>query len=213
MKAPPLHASSATKSSVTAPLSGRPAATRQTLLSTSGRLFAKQGVRAVSVDDIAAAAGITKTTLYRYFPAKDDLVLACLEEESRRIWSELAVVASASPGSARAPAIMRYFVDHFRTRRRGLFALNLAVEFPGPGGAVGNAIREEIESMPGRLALLLDPADPTAAGHVAGRLVFAIFGASAACQVMGQGLYDNFLKSVEDSIADGVEGAGGIVFR
>lgn len=209
MKAPSLHASLATNPLVTAPLSRKPAATRQTLLSASGRLFAKQGVRAVSVDDIAAAAGITKTTLYRYFPAKDDLVLACLEEESRRIWSELAAVSSAAHGSARPTAIMRYFVDHFRTQRRGLFALNLAVEFPGPAGAVSNAIREEIESMPGRLALLLAPTDPTSADHLAGRLALAIFGASAACQIMDQGSYDSVLKSVEDIVANGFESVGG----
>ena len=41
-------------------------------------LFYAQGIRAVGVDAIAAAAGVSKRTLYNYFPAKDDLIAAYL---------------------------------------------------------------------------------------------------------------------------------------
>ncbi|MEU0335728.1 helix-turn-helix domain-containing protein [Streptomyces sp. NPDC006193] len=39
------------------------------------RLFLERGFEAVSVAEVAAAAGISKPTLFRYFPAKEDLVL------------------------------------------------------------------------------------------------------------------------------------------
>ncbi|MGW3954505.1 TetR family transcriptional regulator [Streptomyces sp. NPDC004752] len=39
------------------------------------RLFLAKGFDAVSVAEVAAAAGISKPTLFRYFPAKEDLVL------------------------------------------------------------------------------------------------------------------------------------------
>ncbi len=39
------------------------------------RLFMEKGFDAVSVAEIAAAAEISKPTLFRYFPAKEDLVL------------------------------------------------------------------------------------------------------------------------------------------
>ncbi|MGX2995573.1 TetR/AcrR family transcriptional regulator [Streptomyces sp. JNUCC 64] len=38
-------------------------------------LFLERGFDAVSVAEVAAAAGISKPTLFRYFPAKEDLVL------------------------------------------------------------------------------------------------------------------------------------------
>jgi AcrR family transcriptional regulator len=48
------------------------------ILDTAGRLFYGQGIRAVGVDTIAAEIGISKRTLYNYFPSKDQLILAYL---------------------------------------------------------------------------------------------------------------------------------------
>ena len=39
------------------------------------RLFRKQGYEATSVEQIAAAAEISPSTFYRYFPSKEDLIL------------------------------------------------------------------------------------------------------------------------------------------
>jgi AcrR family transcriptional regulator len=39
-------------------------------------LFAKRGYRQVSIEDVAAAAGISSRTVARYFPTKEDLLLA-----------------------------------------------------------------------------------------------------------------------------------------
>lgn len=43
---------------------------------TAIRLFGKRGYRHVSIDDIAAVAGISSRTVARYFPTKEDLLLA-----------------------------------------------------------------------------------------------------------------------------------------
>ncbi|GAA3392957.1 TetR/AcrR family transcriptional regulator [Streptomyces roseoviridis] len=49
--------------------------TRQVLSETAVELFLEKGFDAVSVAEIAAAAEVSKPTLFRYFPAKEDLVL------------------------------------------------------------------------------------------------------------------------------------------
>ncbi|GHE05126.1 TetR family transcriptional regulator [Streptomyces alanosinicus] len=52
------------------------AATRRTLLQTAARMFAERGFQDTTVKDIAAEAGVTERTFFRYFPSKEDLVFA-----------------------------------------------------------------------------------------------------------------------------------------
>lgn len=52
---------------------------RERVLQTASRLFAREGIRAVGVDRIAAEAGVGKMTLYRHFATKDELIVATLE--------------------------------------------------------------------------------------------------------------------------------------
>ncbi|WP_346895400.1 helix-turn-helix domain-containing protein [uncultured Roseibium sp.] len=47
---------------------------REKIVDAASRLFYGEGIRAVSVDAIAAKAGVTKNTLYYHFKSKDDLV-------------------------------------------------------------------------------------------------------------------------------------------
>ena len=51
---------------------------RERILETADRLFYGQGIRAVGVDTVAAEGGISKRTLYNYFPSKDELIVAYL---------------------------------------------------------------------------------------------------------------------------------------
>lgn len=56
------------------------ASTRDRIITAASALFYGQGIRAVSMDGVAAKAGITKKTLYYHFRSKDDLIAAYLEE-------------------------------------------------------------------------------------------------------------------------------------
>ena len=51
---------------------------RDRILDAANRLFYSEGIRAVSVDAIAAKAAITKKTVYYHFKSKDDLIAAYL---------------------------------------------------------------------------------------------------------------------------------------
>src|SRR5262249_45439102 len=53
--------------------------TRDRILEAATKLFYGEGIRAVSVDAVAAKAGVTKRTFYYHFRSKDDLVAAYLE--------------------------------------------------------------------------------------------------------------------------------------
>src|ERR1700686_1908897 len=53
-------------------------AMQERILETADRLFYRQGIRVVGVDTVAAEIGISKRTLYNYFPSKDDLIFGYL---------------------------------------------------------------------------------------------------------------------------------------
>lgn len=51
---------------------------RERILAAADRLFYERGIRAVGVDAVAAAADVSKRTLYQHYPSKDELIAAYL---------------------------------------------------------------------------------------------------------------------------------------
>lgn len=59
-------------------------ATKEEIIRATRELIARNGIRAVRVDEIAQTLGISKRTLYEMFADKNDLVGACLDEMSHQ---------------------------------------------------------------------------------------------------------------------------------
>lgn len=59
---------------------GQPSAVRSRLLSTAIKVFYQEGIHSVGIDRIVTTAQVTRATLYRHFPGKEDLVLAYLDQ-------------------------------------------------------------------------------------------------------------------------------------
>ena len=59
---------------------------RDRILETASALFYRRGVRAVGVDLVVEEAGVAKTSLYRHFRTKDDLIAAFLHREDEDFW-------------------------------------------------------------------------------------------------------------------------------
>ncbi|MEU4652401.1 TetR family transcriptional regulator [Streptomyces sp. NPDC023723] len=76
----------------------------QVLSDTAVRLFLERGFDAVSVAEVAAAAEVSKPTLFRYFPAKEDLVLYRIADHE----GEAARVAAEGPDPV--AALRRHFL-------------------------------------------------------------------------------------------------------
>ncbi len=65
-------------------------------------LFYRRGYTRVSVDEIAARAGLTKRTLYAHFRSKDDLLAATLQRYSDLDKARLHVIAERLPARPEA---------------------------------------------------------------------------------------------------------------
>ncbi|MBO2452207.1 TetR/AcrR family transcriptional regulator [Actinomadura barringtoniae] len=64
--------------------------TRSALLGAAQQLWAERGIHGASLDDVAAAAGLTKGAVYSNFAGKTDLLLALLERYTHdRIGTEV----------------------------------------------------------------------------------------------------------------------------
>lgn len=63
--------------------------TRQLLIDVARELFASQGIEGTTMNDIAAASGKGRRTLYTYFRSKEDIYYAVIEGELEYISEEM----------------------------------------------------------------------------------------------------------------------------
>lgn len=105
---------------------------RERILDTASSLFYQRGVRAVGVDLVVAEAAVAKTSLYRYFPTKDDLIVAFLEREDVDFWGLWDAVAAqhAEDPAGELQAHMQWIGERLgRSNYRGCPQINVAAEF------------------------------------------------------------------------------------
>ena len=81
---------------------------RDRLLSAATHLFCKNGINATGIDAIIDEAGTAKTTLYKLFGSKTNLVNAVLESEGRQ-WREWFIDALESGGGDAETKLARIF--------------------------------------------------------------------------------------------------------
>lgn len=91
--------------------------TRTRILQKAGELFATRGYRAISMREIAAAAGISKPAIYHYFHDKRHLYLEVLDRELERLVAALDE-AAAGPGTAseRLAHVVRCYLEALQRR-------------------------------------------------------------------------------------------------
>ena len=83
-------------------------ARRRDLLAEAIRLFGRQGYEGTSLDAVASAAGVRKQTLLYYFPSKEALLQACVQETSRRVAEALVeALEDEVSDSGKAEAVVR----------------------------------------------------------------------------------------------------------
>lgn len=107
---------------------------QQQIIDTAYELFNKNGFYATGVDLIMQEAHISKRTLYKYFPSKNQLIAAVLNHYQCRYQQRMAEIIDRQQQSAQTNilAIFReaetWFLD---THFHGCLAVNAMAEFSG----------------------------------------------------------------------------------
>jgi AcrR family transcriptional regulator len=162
---------------------------RERILETAATLFYQEGVRAVGVDLVVERSGVAKTSLYRHFATKDDLVVAFMEQEDAEYWRDWDGVAAQAKGDAESElrAHLRWIADHILAPRyRGCAFLNVATEFPAPSHpARAVALRNKME-LRRRLSVLARNMGARKSDELADQLVLLIDGAYMNGPLLGK---------------------------
>jgi AcrR family transcriptional regulator len=179
-------AKSATRAAVD-PAHDNPVAVRERILETASELFYRRGVRAVGVDLVVEDAGVAKTSLYRHFRTKDDLVAAFLAREDEDFWTTWDRVADghkADPLSELDAHLEWIGARVARPNYRGCPQLNVAAEFPDadhPARKVAAAHKRELRR---RLEGIAERLGVTRPDELGGQLALLVNGAFVSSQVL-----------------------------
>jgi AcrR family transcriptional regulator len=88
---------------------------RALIVEAAGRLFGERGYDATRLDEVAAAAGVTKPVLYRHFDSKADLYLALLERHRADLSGFVAAMPAEGSTEERLRAVLDIWLDYVRT--------------------------------------------------------------------------------------------------
>jgi AcrR family transcriptional regulator len=107
---------------------------RERVLDTAARLFYRDGVRAVGLQQVIDEAGVGKSSVYREFASKDDLVAAWLNQSRAAWWERAAAIAERHTDPARRllELVSAVYDEIADPGFRGCRFLNTSSEFRDP---------------------------------------------------------------------------------
>jgi AcrR family transcriptional regulator len=115
---------------------------RALIVDAAGRLFGERGFDGTRLDDVAAAAGVTKPILYRHFADKTALYLALLERHRGDLGSFAAAVPAGGSLEDRLRAVLEVWVAYVSDRA---YAWRMLFRDTG-GGPDVQAVRQAVHA-------------------------------------------------------------------
>jgi AcrR family transcriptional regulator len=139
-------------------------ARREQLLAAGVQLLARRAHEDVSIEEIAAAAGVSKGLLYHYFPTKNDFLTAAIERGDEELAERMAPDPSLSPFEQLGASLDRFldFVEEHEAAYAAIFR-NRGAADPGLQAAIEAGRQRRMDAALETLfALRTAPADPKA---------------------------------------------------
>jgi len=120
-----------------------------TALQRALEVFWAKGYRATSLDDLCAATGLSRSSLYGTFRSKRALYLTSLERYSRDGTTHIAARLQEGPATVAIEGFVRELIDEIvaGSGRRGCFIGNCAAELPSGDRAAAGRVRDGLKSI------------------------------------------------------------------
>jgi AcrR family transcriptional regulator len=185
----------------------RPSQARERILATVDRLFYEEGIHAVGIHRVVEEAAVTRVTLYRHFPSKDDLISAYLARRAQYDRGQVGGLIARYPDDPRRVLTELATVltdDDFAAMRRGCPFINASAEFAGshPARLHAREIRRWVTAELEGLLVRVGHCSPAA---TADQLMMLRTGAVVSGALDGnERLTEDFLAGWEKLIDDGL---------
>jgi AcrR family transcriptional regulator len=89
--------------------------TSRRILEATAEVLCRSGTSKLSLSDVAAQAGVSRPTLYRWFASKGELIEAFSRYETEKFDNGIAEAIAGLSGTARLDAALRFIVDFQRS--------------------------------------------------------------------------------------------------
>lgn len=150
---------------------------RDRLLDSARELFAAEGIRTVSVEQLLDVSGVGRASFYRHFASKDDLVVAVLDHYNER-WRTMLREQVPARGEG-VLAVFDILAERFaEPDYRGCLALAALIEFRDPDHPIRRAALTHQETTASDLAELLDADIPSEQRDQLGRQLLQLVDAA-----------------------------------
>ena len=162
---------------------------RERILAAARELFYRDGIRAVSVDTVAAAARTNKMTLYRHFASKDALVSIYLKQlaaEGDALWETLRQEYPDDPQARLLGLLRRVSEFSDECSGRGCALANAAVELAERGHPARRIIEAHKRQQRERLVRLCRDAGYARPQRLADEIFLLLEGARMSLQSVGK---------------------------
>jgi AcrR family transcriptional regulator len=176
---------------------------REKILETASDLFYRQGIRAVGVDLVVEKAGVAKTSLYRHFRTKDDLIAAFVEREDVDFWRTWDRVAAqhAKDAKAELDAHLGWIGERVgKSSYRGCPQINVAAEFPEADHPARKIAKAHKREMRRRLKGIAERLKVPAPDELAGQLAVLFNGAFVSTPLFEPGEATPLLRQAADAL-------------
>ena len=102
---------------------------RREIFEAAGRLLLKKGFNETSMREIATVAGVGKSTLYDYFPTKDDILVLVFQEELEKLIRRATAIATQRNGvPEKLYQIMQMHLDFLMANKNHFLRLSMQLE-------------------------------------------------------------------------------------
>ena len=187
---------------------GRPEPKRaaQRIRESAHDLFYRRGIRAVGVEEIVAKAGVTKPSLYRSFPSKDELAADYLRHMSEDGLARFDAIIAAKPADPRGQLhiwLTELQQKAARPDYRGCGTSNAAIEYPDrkhPARKVALGIKKRFRARLSAVAKAIGAKKPERLGDA---LMLLFEGVYVSGQIFAAGGPARVVIDAADMLIDG----------